>query len=176
MKSCKYVFQLYGSSKNGYVLTRSLRMPKKIAFLLLAITSIVHIVFGFIYLSADEFMGYHAVALSTGWEELSSDFQILILALIKLSGSAGLIAGSVNLALVIYFYKKSYSSLVWLAPFSAVIFQVCTHYAVYQVYTKTPGSPPLLWVSFGSFVLLVAIVLLVWWAIDEHQTSKGTGQ
>ena len=107
---------------------------------------------------------------------MRAKYSLLILALIKLSGSAGLIAGSVSLALVIYFFRKSYSSLVWLAPFSAAIFQVSTHYAVYQVYTKTPGSPPLLWVSIGSFVLLVAIVLLVWWTIDEHQTSKGTGQ
>jgi len=45
-------------------------MSKNIAFLLLAITAIVHIVFGFIYMSADEFMGYHAVALSTQWEML----------------------------------------------------------------------------------------------------------
>ena len=150
-------------------------MPGKIAFFLLAITSIVHFVFGFIYMTADEFMGYHAVALSTGWEELSPDFQVLILALIKLAGSAGLIAGSVNLVLVIYFSVTAYSPLVWLAPLSATVFQVTTHYAVYQVYTKTPGSPPLFWVSFGSFVLVVAVVFLAWWTLDQHRANKGIG-
>ena len=151
-------------------------MSKKIAFLLLAIVSIVHVVFGLIYVSADEFMGYHAVALSTDWEELSSGFQILILALIRLAGSAGLIAGSVNLALITYFLKKEYSPIVWLAPFAATIFQAFTHYVVYQVYTKTPGSPPLLWVSFGSFVLLVAIVFFIKWVVDQHITKRGSGQ
>jgi hypothetical protein len=151
-------------------------MTKKIAFVLLAITSIVHIVFGLIYVSTDEFMGYHAAALSTGWEELGQDYQVLILALIKLAGSAGLIAGFVNLSLVTYFFSKEYSPIVWLAPFSAAIFQTCTHFAVYQVYTKTPGSPPLFWVSFGSFVLFVAIVLLGWWTVERHLTRKGNGQ
>lgn len=151
-------------------------MVRKIAFLLLGVTSIVHIVFGLIYVAADEFMGYHAVALSTGWEELSPEFQVLILALIKLAGSAGLIAGFVSLTLVTYLFTKEYSPIVWLAPFSAAIFQACTHVVVYQVYTKTPGSPPLFWVSFGSFVLLVAIVLLIWWAVDQHLTSKGNEQ
>ena len=148
-------------------------MPKRIAFILLAITSVIHIAFGFIYLSADEFMGYHSVALSTAWEDLSSDFQVLILALIKLAGSAGLIAGFVNLTIVTCFYTREYSSIVWLAPLSAAIFQVCTHFAVYQVYTKTPGSPPLFWVSFGSFVLLCAMVCFIWWTFNQHPTSEG---
>ena len=150
-------------------------MPKRIAFFLLAITSIVHIAFGFIYVSADEFMGYHAAALSTSWQELSSGFQILFLALIKLAGAAGLIAGSVSLTLVSYFYRKDYSPIVWLAPLSAATFQGFTQYVVYQVYTNTPGSPPLLWVSFGSCVLLVAIIFFILWVADLHLTSKGKG-
>ena len=148
-------------------------MPKKIAFLLLGITAAIHIAFGFIYLSADEFMGYHSVALSTAWEDLSSEFQVLILALIKLAGAAGLIAGCVSLTIVTYFYNREYSPIAWLAPFSAAVFQACTHFAVYQVYTKTPGSPPLFWVSFGSFVLSVAVVMFIWWTINQHPNGKG---
>ena len=151
-------------------------MSKNIAFLLLAITAIVHIVFGFIYVSADEFMGYHAEALSTDWEQLGPGFQVLILALIKLTGSAGLIAGSVNLALIAYFFRKEYVPIVWLAPVSAVLFQACIQYAVYQVYTKTPGSPPLSWVSFGSFVLVIALGFFARWALDQHRTGKDSGQ
>ena len=151
-------------------------MSKNIAFFLLAITAIFHMVFGFIYISADQFMGYHAVALSTQWEMLDSSYQILILALIKIAGAAGLIAGSVNISLLIYFFRKGYTPIVWLAPLSAMMFQFTTNYAVYQVYTETPGSPPLLWVSFGSCVLMVATLFFSKWVVGQHLTSKGTGQ
>ncbi len=83
------------------------------------------------------------------------------------------IADSVNLTIVAYYFKREYSPIIWLAPFSAVIFQVCTHFSVYQVYTKNPSSPPLFWVSFGSFVFLIAMVCFIWWAFNQHPTSEG---
>ncbi|MGI9315724.1 MAG: hypothetical protein ACR2QW_00215 [bacterium] len=151
-------------------------MCKNISFLLLAITAVVHIAFGLIYVLADQFMGYHAVALSTNWEDLSPSYQVLILALMRLAGAAGLIAGLVNITLLFYFFRKEYLPIIWLAPVSAVIFQFFTNYVVYQVYTKTPGSPPLFWVSFGSSILIVALVFFTRWMKDQHLTKKSKGQ
>lgn len=151
-------------------------MYKNIAFSLLALTAVIHLVFGIVYVSADEFMSYHAEALSTSWAGLDLNYQTLLLALIKLAGAGGIIAGTVNLTLVLYFFNKPYTSLVFLAPFSAFIFQFFTNYVVYEVSANTPGTPPLLLVSFGSCTLVVAILLLFRWSLDEHLTSKGTGQ
>ena len=144
-------------------------MSKKVAFILLTIMAVFHMIFGVIYLTANEFMSFHAAAVSTQWDELGSGFQVLLLALIKLAGSAGLIAGLVNFTLVVYCFKKSYTPLVWLAPISATLFQFCMHYVVYQVDSKTPGSPPLTWVTFGSCMLLVAWVFFVVWARTRNQ-------
>ena len=149
-------------------------MFKNIAFLLLALTAVIHLIFGLVYVNADEFMSYHAKALSTSWADLDSSYQILLLALIKLAGAGGIIAGTVNLTLLLYFFKRPYTSIVLLAPFSALIFQAFTNYVVYQVSAHTPGTPPLLLVTFGSCTLAVAILLFFKWAVDEHWGSKGT--
>lgn len=144
-------------------------MYKTTAFALLALTAIIHMVFGVIYVTADQFMSYHAKALSTSWAELDAHYQVLILALIKLAGAGGLIAGAVNLITVLYFWNRPYAPIVWLGPFSAAVFQVSTNYVVYQVSISTPGNPPLFWVSFGSCVLLVAILLFCIWVFDQRK-------
>jgi len=150
-------------------------MYKSIAFLLLALTAVIHLIFGLVYITADTFMSYHAQALSTSWADLGASYQILLLALIKLAGAGGIIAGSVCLTVLAYFRKRSYSYLVWLAPFSAFMFQSFTNYVVYQVSANTPGNPPLLLVSFGSCTLVVAIVLFIKWLLDERIAGKGNG-
>ena len=144
-------------------------MYKTTAFALLALTAIIHMVFGMIYVTADQFMSYHAKALSTSWAELDAQYQVLILALIKLAGAGGLVAGAVNLLLIVYFWHRPYVPIVWLAPLSAAVFQIFTNYAVYKVSVSTPGTPPLFWVSFGSCVLLVAIVLFCVWVFDQRK-------
>lgn len=146
-------------------------MYKNAAFLLLGLTAIIHLIFGIVYVTADEFMSYHAVALSTSWADLDLNYQTLLLALIKLTGAGGIIAGMVNLTMILYFFKKPYASIVLLAPFSALVFQSFTNYVVYQVSANTPGTPPLLSVTFGSCTLVVAILLFAKWALDENQTG-----
>lgn len=151
-------------------------MYKNIALSFLAIVAVTHLVFGIVYVTADEFMSYHAGALSTNWAGLDPNYQTLLLALIKLAGAGGIVAGAVNLTLVMYFFKKPYRSLVLLAPFSAVVFQSFTHYVVYQVSANTPGTPPLFLVTMGSCTLLVALPLFLKSALEEYRSSRGAGQ
>ena len=135
-------------------------MLLKIALVLFAIVGTSHIVFGVVYVTADQFMPYHAQALSTDWNELDTNYQALILALINLAGAGGLVSGIVNLALVVQLFKQASSKLVWLLPLTAIIFQLTANYVVYSVYTNTPGEPPLVFVSLGTAALTLATAML----------------
>lgn len=136
-------------------------MYLRVAFTLFAVAAISYTVFGLIYVTADQFMPYHAQALSVEWAHLDDNYRILFLGLIKMAGAGGLVAGVVSLSLLAYLCRRTSSILVWLLPVPALIFQSTTNFVVYSVYTNTPGEPPLLLVSIGSFLLILATLLLI---------------
>ena len=129
--------------------------------MLFAIVGVSHIIFGIVYVTASEFMPYHAQALNIDWNELGENYKTLFLALIKLAGVGGLVAGIVNLTLISYLYHRVESRLIWLLIAPSLIFQSMTNYVVYSVYINTPGDPPLLMVSIGSVTLIIASILLL---------------
>lgn len=133
----------------------------KFALILFAIVGVSHIIFGIVYVTASEFMPYHAQALNIDWNELGENYKTLFLALIKLAGVGGLVAGIVNLTLISYLYHRVESRLIWLLIAPSLIFQSMTNYVVYSVYINTPGDPPLLMVSIGSVTLIIASILLL---------------
>jgi hypothetical protein len=133
----------------------------KLALILFATGGISHIVFGIVYVTASEFMPYHAQALNVDWNQLGENYKTLFLALIRLAGVGGLVAGIVNLTLVGYLYHRVESGLIWLLIASSLIFQSMMNYVVYTVYNNTAGDPPLLIVSFGSVTILIATILLL---------------
>ncbi len=118
-------------------------------------------IFGIVYVTASEFMPYHAQALNVDWNRLDENYKTLFIALIRLSGVGGLVTGLVNLTLVSYLYHHVESRLIWLLIASSLIFQSMTNYVVYSVYTNTPGEPPLLMVSIGSVTFIIATILLL---------------
>jgi hypothetical protein len=105
-------------------------------------------------------MPYHAQVLNTNWNSLDENYKTLFLALIRLAGAGGLVAGLVNITLVTYLYHRVESRLIWLLIVSSLIFQFVTNYVVYYVFTNTPGDPPLLMVSIGSVIVIIATLFL----------------
>ena len=136
-------------------------MIRKLALVLFVIGGISHIIFGIVYVTASEFMPYHAQALNVDWNSLDDNYKTLFISLIRLAGVGGLVAGLVNLTLVSYLYHHVESRLIWLLIASSLIFQSVMHNAVYSVYTNTPGEPPLLIVSIGSVTFIIATILLL---------------
>ena len=65
----------------------------KLALVLFAIGGISHVIFCIEYVTASEFMPYHAQALNVDWNRLGENHKTLFLALIKLAGVGGLLAG-----------------------------------------------------------------------------------
>ena len=133
----------------------------KFALILFAIVGISHLIFGIVYVTANEFMPYHAQALNVEWNSLNENYKTLFLALIRLAGVGGLVAGLVNVTLVSYLYHCVESRLIWLLIASSLIFQLMINSAVYSVYVNTSGDPPVLMVSVGSVTLIIAIILLL---------------
>jgi hypothetical protein len=76
------------------------------------------------------------------------------------AGAGGLVAGLINLSLVNYLYHRVESRLIWLLIVSSLIFQFATNYVVYFVSRNTLGDPPLLMVSTGSVVFIIANLFL----------------
>lgn len=143
-------------------------MILKFSLAIFAIAGIVHVIFGVIYITADEFMSYHSQALMVPWSSIDSNYQTLLLALLKLAGAGGLIAGIVNLSLVFHTLYNRNSKLVWLLSLSSLMFQLTMNFVVYSVYVNTPGEPPLLAVSVGTVLLAIACTLLI---IDKVRNS-----
>jgi hypothetical protein len=133
----------------------------KLALVLFAIVGISHLIFGTVYVTANEFMPYHAQALNVDWNGLDENYKTLFLALIRLAGAGGLVAGLVNLTLVSCLYHRVESRLMWLLIASSLIYQSMTNYVVYSVYINTPGDPPFLIVSIGSVTFIIATILLL---------------
>jgi len=140
----------------------------KFALILFAIGGISHIIFGIMYVTASEFMPYHAQALNVDWNGLGEHYKTLFLALIRLAGVGGLVAGIVNLALISHLYHHAESRLIWLLIVSSLIFQSMMNYVVYCVYVNTPGDPPLLMVSIGSVTFIIATILLLAGVRGQH--------
>ena len=136
-------------------------MIRKLALVLFVIGGISHIIFGIVYVTASEFMPYHAQALNVDWNSLDDNYKTLFISLIRLAGVGGLVAGLVNLTLVSYLYHHVESRFILLFIASRLIFQSVMHNAVYSVYTNTPGEPPLLIVSIRSVTFIIATILLL---------------
>lgn len=133
----------------------------KLALILFTIVGISHLIFGIVYVTANEFMPYHAQALNVNWNSLEDNYKTLFLALIRLAGAGGLVAGLVNLTLVTYLYHRVEYRLIWLLIVTSLIFQFMTNYVVYYVFKNTLGDPPLLMVSTGSLIFIIATTLLL---------------
>ena len=133
----------------------------KFALILFAIVGISHLIFGIVYVTASEFMPYHAQAIKADWTSLGEHDKTLFLNLIRLAGVGGLVAGLVNLTLVSYLYHRVESRLIWLLIASSLIFQFMMNFAAYSVNVNTPGDPPVLMVSIGSVTLIIATIFLL---------------
>jgi hypothetical protein len=57
-----------------------------ISFISYGCVALLSILFALIYLTRNQFMPYHAEALSLSWSELAEEMQVLILALMRAAG------------------------------------------------------------------------------------------
>ena len=105
---------------------------KTISFICYGLVALLGFVFAFIYLSRSEFMPYHADAVGMDWNEVDTNMQVLIIALMRVSGG-GWLATSLSISFLLVAGKKHkvYGLgllLYWsvLLPLSPPCMQPCT--------------------------------------------------
>ncbi len=142
---------------------------KTAVIILYGLSALVGYVFSALYLFRNEFMPYHAVALNTSWEEVDSAYQVLILALMKVSGG-GWLGVSVTITILINAYART--ERIWPLTASLVTglsILIPTLYAVFWVKNNSPANPP--WVAALGVILL----LLTGWGlalIRKHRLKR----
>jgi hypothetical protein len=114
-----------------------------ISFISYSCVALVSILFGLIYLLRNQFMPYHAEALSLSWSELEENMQVLILALMRAVGGGFLATGLAILVLLIIPFKTGNTWSIYTIPAISLCISIGTLYATLLVKTKTPGKPPI---------------------------------
>ena len=127
----------------------------RLSIALFALVGLSLFLVGSVYLSLSQFMPYHAEALQLEWDSLDSNFQGLILGLLKGLGSGAFVAGTAVLWMAGKSLREGPQPFVVLLPFVAISYSSLLCFATYTVYTNTPGNPPLLL----NVLLVVASVL-----------------
>lgn len=150
-----------------------LRGGHRIAALLYAVTALVSLVLGGIYLLRSSFMPYHAAALGKGWGELDLATQTLLKALMEVAGGGWLALGALVLALVAFPIRRGERWARLAAPAALLLFYVPTLLATLSVLQQTPASPPWRLNAVACLCAVVGLVLDAPWRPARDTLHRG---
>jgi peptidoglycan/LPS O-acetylase OafA/YrhL len=131
-----------------------------VSFVCYFLVAILCIFFGFRYLTASQFMPYHAVALGVSWSELDSHYQTLLLSLIRVAGG-GMLAGGIAIGFLLLIpLRRKELWARWAILIIGLIVGGSAVYATLSVKFRTPASPP--WIPAIVAVLLILVGSLIY--------------
>lgn len=114
----------------------------KLAFACYFVALLVLAGFGFVYLFRTSFMPYHAVAVGMPWGDVPSNFQVLILALMKVTGSGFLTIVIIEYILLFIPFRQGAAWARWAIPLGGILICGGTLYVTLYVATHSPANPP----------------------------------
>jgi hypothetical protein len=139
----------------------------KITILILgSLVAILGYIFAFMYLFRQEFMPYHAIAVNESWAQVDPKMQVLILALMRVSGGGWL---CVSIAMTILLFKYYKTEQLWLMTalfFIGLAIVIPTLLATLIVKNNSGANPP--WIAAAAAIL----VLLVGWILALIRKKK----
>ncbi len=125
------------------------------AFVCYALSSLISMIFGIIYLVRSQFMPYHQEALGKPWEELDHRLQAILLGLMRVVGGGFLATGlSVAILLLIPFRAGETWSRIAI-PSIGLVFALPTLYATIFIRSRTKAHTP---VAVGSIAVGLFII------------------
>jgi len=140
------------------------RMKSKCVFIISLIiymlTALAGYLFAGIYLFRPEFMPYHEAAVGMPWHEVPSEYQILIIALLRVSGGGWLSASIAITVLVVYLIRGGgYWAHYGL---QAIALSVLTPSFIAALYVRqnTAANTPYLLAGLLIALLIVVIILV----------------
>jgi len=104
-------------------------------------------------------MPYHAVAVGKTWAEVEPNFQILIIALMKVLGGGFLATGVAMVILLLKAFIKEYRWSFWAIPLIGLIAGFTSLFVTIHVTLNTPASPPWIAAASGIVLLIIGFVL-----------------
>ena len=144
----------------------------KVAFSCHLLALILLFAFGLIYLLRSEFMPYHAVAVGKSWTEVDPAFQILILALMKVTGG-GFLASAFAIGIFLFkALRKRQRWSFWAIPVTGLIASLSSLYVTINVAVNTPASPPWIAAAMGTILLTVGFVFSIFSDAKTIQEEK----
>jgi len=121
--------------------------------------SLLLFVFALIYLFRSEFMPYHAAAVGQSWKEIDPSFQILILALMKVTGGGWLSAAVALIILLLKPFKEGSKWAFRAIPVIGLTASLSSLYVTIYVAVNTPASPPWTAAAFGAMLFVAGYIL-----------------
>ena len=116
----------------------------RIAFGCHLLATLLMAAFGLTYVVKAEFMPYHAVAVGVPWGEVTAPFQVLIIALMRAAGGAGLAVVVLELFLLLVPFRQGAMWARWAIPTGGLVVSFGALYAMVYVSVNTQATPPLI--------------------------------
>lgn len=132
---------------------------KTLIILLNGLVTVLGFIFAALYLFRPEFMSYHSVAVHQTWSQVDTQIQVLILALMRVSGGGWL---GVSIAMSILLVRYNHTERFWLIAaifFTGIAILLPTLYATLFVKSHSEANPPWIAALLAVAVLLIALML-----------------
>lgn len=123
-------------------------------------SGLISLVFGFIYLFTPTFLNYHKKAIQKDWTELSSEIQIIILALMRVVAGGAFAVGITIIILQYYFTQTNLKWIPLIILVNGLIISSCSFFAMSIVRRFTQGRPPI------AIIVLSVILIVTGYLLD----------
>jgi len=119
------------------------------------------LVFAYMYLFRGEFMPYHSIAVGRNWAEVDPAMQVLILALMRVSGGGWLALSFALVFFSILTYRRNDIKLDLAGLIIGWAILIPTLYATLYVRSHSPADPPWIAAALAIAVLGAAFILAI---------------
>ena len=126
-----------------------------ISFCCYFLVGLVALILGIIYMTRSKFMPYHAKAIGKEWEETESNIRLLILALMRVSGSGMASTGIMMFILLLIPFSKHETWSIFTLPLLGLMIALTALYVTNKIKKNTPASPP---VGLSAICLCLIVI------------------
>jgi len=125
------------------------------------IVAALGLVFAFMYLFRGEFMPYHSVAVGRSWAEVDPAMQVLVLALMRVSGGGWLALSFALIFFSILTYRRNNIKLDLAGLIIGWSILIPTLYATLYIRSHSPADPPWIAAALAIAVLGIGFILAI---------------
>lgn len=138
-----------------------MRLLKIVIMISYQIVALLGLGFAYMYLFRGEFMPYHSIAVGRSWAEVDPAMQVLILALMRVSGGGWLALSFALVFFSILTYRRNNIKLDFAGLVIGWAILIPTLYATLYVRANSPADPPWYAAAVAIAVLGIGFILAI---------------